>query len=57
MQVQALLIGKKCEMIWRGRGKGKIRKVGGRLSPPPKPGGGGWTPHMKGVGMLVGNFE
>ena len=21
------------------------------------PGGGGWTPHMKGMGMLVGNFE
>ena len=21
------------------------------------PGGGGGTPHMKGVGMLVGNFE
>ena len=23
----------------------------------PKGGGGGETPHMKGVGMLVGNFE
>ena len=21
------------------------------------PGGVGWTPHMKGLGMLVGNFE
>ena len=27
------------------------------LPPQHGPGGGGGTPHMKGVGMLVGNFE
>ena len=27
------------------------------ISPVLDPGGGGGTPHMKGVGMLVGNCE
>ena len=29
-------------------------QLSGVCPPPP---GGEWTPHMKGVGMLVGNFE
>ena len=39
------------------------RLGGGGGGPPPRKGGGGGggggvrTPHLKGVGMLVGNFE
>ena len=32
-------------------------EMNGKMVARFNPGGGGGTPHMKGVGMLVGNFE